>query len=270
MQVYSVIPFPRWAVREGHCEAVEELLKFEGIDVDRKGGWNQCTALMRAVQRGYTEVVKKLLEAQANVNAENEVSNSTGRRFHPNEVINYMTQYKMTALMLAAEVTDEKIKPFVIEIAKLLIRKNATQTAKYSETRNTALILAAEIGNVEFVEMLLDINKTDVWLEMNDWVNFKNWVGKTAFILASEFGHFNVVDKLANDSRTRLDDVSDRGMSAIMFASLFGYRDIVDLLLSKLSSDFITETTKSLLEKQNKPELIAKLGYPHSHSSVSS
>lgn len=74
-----------WAAKVGHVEVVKKLLSYKQVLVDKKGGWNETTALIRAIERGHTLVVRTLIK-KADLNA--------------------TTKYGMTALMLAAEIGD--------------------------------------------------------------------------------------------------------------------------------------------------------------------
>ena len=122
------------AAKEGHLEVVEKLLEAKA-DVNAATWWDGRTALQAAAEGGHLEVVEKLLEAKADVNASTRLD---GR----------------TALQAAAEGGHLEV------VEKLLEAKADVNAATWWEGR-TALQAAAEGGHLEVVEKLLEA-KADV------------------------------------------------------------------------------------------------------------
>lgn len=120
------------AAKTGNIIHVQALLA-KGVDANAKDS-EGTTGLMFAAQKGYTEIVRILLNNDANVNL-------ASRRFG------------LTALMLAAANKQA-------DVMRLLLAAGADVDAK-NDDGSTALMAASLKGDINVVRLLLDA-KADV------------------------------------------------------------------------------------------------------------
>jgi ankyrin repeat protein len=146
------------AAQRGDFTQLKILLE-TGCNVDATDH-NGTTALMFAAQQGYTEIVRRLLEAGANINLP--------RRL-----------YGLTALMLATAAGH-------VDVVQTLIVGGADVNAK-NDDGSTALMVAAHKGHLKVIEILLDAGVQ---------VNIKDKDDDTALSLAIQKGDSDVVKAL--------------------------------------------------------------------------
>ncbi len=111
------------AAKNGDIKQVHSLLNANAV-VDT-GDRDGTTPLMFAAHLGYTEIVRSLLDAGANINLKRK-------------------RYGLTALMLAASANS-------LDIVKLLLSRGADVNAT-NEDGSTALMVAALKGHAEVVQ----------------------------------------------------------------------------------------------------------------------
>jgi ankyrin repeat protein len=143
----------------------------------------------------------------------------------------------MTALMLAAEIKQKGTVTFRqhLDIIENLIDKKADVNL-HNRDEYTALILAAEIGNKEVVDRLLNVEGIEI--------DAKNKFGKTALILSSENGHLEVV-KLLKEHGANVLAVSKIKRSSLMLAAVKGHESIVKYLIQFPDTVLQRETTEN-------------------------
>ncbi|MGA3281386.1 MAG: ankyrin repeat domain-containing protein [Smithella sp.] len=164
----------------------------------------------------YVEVVKKLLEAGADINARNKDG--------------------VTALMLASGygrtglvVTDMKGKMEIVnndpvgngnvEVVKALIAAKADVNIRSGKNGRTALMGASRFGSLAVIKELIAAGAD---------VNIKDNEGCTALIEASRYGYTDVVRELLA-AKTDVNIKSNDGVTALTESSK-GYDNIVKLL----------------------------------------
>ena len=135
------------------------------------------TSLIFSSHNGHTEIVKKLLEKNANIS----IKNSSGN----------------TALILAS-------KGGYVEIVKLLL--NANLNSKKPEVTNNYF------SNImkKFKDNVLDK------IFISDFVNEKNNLGKTALLYAVEFGHIEIA-RLLLDNKADINYKDNKGKGALIY-----------------------------------------------------
>jgi len=171
----------RWASENGQLELVKLLID-AGADVTADNNY----AIIWASYKGHLEVVKLLIDAGADVTADD------------NKAIRWVSQKGH------------------LEIVKLLIDNGADVTA-YD---NYAIILASEKGHTEVVKLLIDSVADDKKL------SFVTANNNYAIRLASRYGHTEIVKLLIANGA----DVTDDDNYAIKMASYNGHTEVVDLL----------------------------------------
>jgi len=129
-----------WAAAYGHVEVVKLLLD-NNADVNASRTNDGTTSLYIAAYNGRTEVVKLLLDNNADVNASR-------------------TDDGTTPLYIAAQYGHT-------EVVNLLLDNNADVNARRTNDGDTPLYIAAYSGRTEVVKLLLD-NNADVNIERHD------------------------------------------------------------------------------------------------------
>ena len=108
------------------------------------------------------------------------------------------------------------------EIVELLLKNKANVDLANNE-RSTALMFATQNGHKEIVQLLL--TKTAD-------VNLKNSQGRTALMIATAKGHKEIVALLLGKD-AKVDLANNERFTALMFATQNGHKEIVELLLTK-------------------------------------
>ena len=199
-QIEQVDPLDRKgffaAVTEGSINRVKAYID-AGVEVSYKREWDGYTALIEASRGGYTDIVKTLLGAGADVNAK--------------------TMGDLTALILAS-------RHGYTEIVQALIDKGADVNAQNEIFGITALMSAAGGGHIKIVEALIEAGA-----DLN--VQGKMW-GATALISAAGGGHMETVKALI-EAGADLKVKSKNGYTALGVATYHGHTQIVNLLKAK-------------------------------------
>ena len=160
---------------------VEQLLQ-KPLDPNRRGPSPQPEwPMFSAAALGYLEVVRMLLEAGADMNAEN--------------------QDRSTALMFAAHNGH-------LEVVQVLLEAGADKNAAKQDGA-TALMFAAHNGHLEVVQVLLEAGADK---------NAAKQDGATALMLAAEDGHLEVVQVLLEAGADKNAAKQD-GATALMLAA---------------------------------------------------
>lgn len=221
---------------EGNPVGVKKALD-QGADVNfpSKSG---MTPLMWAVQEGHDEIASYLVKKGANVNAYHQRGGCSALILaadwlRPNMVdlllasgadVNLKTKRNWTAILKTADnkVKDEAEGKKLIQIAQSLLAKKADLKAVNSEGR-TALMLAANRGNVEIMQLLIKEGAE---------IDAKDTEGNTALMLATLGGYDNAV-------KTLLDAKADPGVrypsgaTALMFAAEKGKDKVAQMLIDR-------------------------------------
>ncbi|KAH8727781.1 ankyrin repeat-containing domain protein [Phaeosphaeriaceae sp. PMI808] len=153
-----------WAAERGYAEVVERLLQ-NGADVHAAAGDSGRTALQAAAGGGHLAIVERLLEEKADINAA--AGEFSGR----------------TALQAAAGGGHLAV------VERLLEEKADVNVVAARYSGRTALQAAAEGGHLAVVERLLE-EKADI----NAAAGGDS--GRTALQAAAEGGHLAVVERL--------------------------------------------------------------------------
>jgi ankyrin repeat protein len=183
------------AIRKGDTALVKSMLE-KGVDVEARNhsGWS-WTALMRAADGGFIEIVELLLDRGADVNAKD----NSGH----------------TALMNAVSSNNT-------DIIKLLLDRGADVNAKDDINNQTALINAAHKCSKEIVELLLDRGAN---------IEAKSKLGWNALMEAS-YRIENV--KLLLDRGADINAQDEDGRTALMYNAFFERPiDTIKLLLDR-------------------------------------
>jgi len=171
-----------------------DLEGVQGVDVNAIDNSDR-TALMRASEKGHTEIVKLLRKNGTDVNAKGE--------------------YGYTALMRASLVGD-------LEIVNILIEKGADINIRDRDGK-TSLMVASELGNLEIAKVLVEAGAD---------VNVANYDGGTALMKASfamsPYGreHLEVV-KLLIEKGADINAKNEDGRTALTIADSEIWRYLV-------------------------------------------
>jgi ankyrin repeat protein len=187
-----------YASEKGHIEIVELLLE-RGANVNVEEG---NTPLMKASQNGYKEIAEMLLDRGANVN-EKEFSSG------------------LTSLMYASFCPSNHF-----EIVELLLSRGAHIDEK-SNSGSNCLIDASKFGRRDMMEFLLNrgagINECDI-------------EGVSSLMHASKYGHKEIVETLLARGANISQKASEKGWTALFFASLKGCEETTEILLDRFAN----------------------------------
>ncbi|WP_257282077.1 ankyrin repeat domain-containing protein [Endozoicomonas sp. ISHI1] len=208
------------ACLEGDLDQVEKSLA-EGVNVNTViNNNNGLTVLMLASIHGRKDLVERLINAGANLNAR--------------------SKNGLTPLFIAAQENNT-------DCVKLLINAGADINAR-TKDGTTALLIAAEIGNTDCVKLLIeagsdlpnrafyracfegDLDQVEKSLAEGLDVNAAMVNDLTALILASIQGHKDVVEHLIN-AGANLNAQTKHGVTPLFTAAQKGHTDIVKLLI---------------------------------------
>ncbi|USP79227.1 Arp, Ankyrin repeat protein [Curvularia clavata] len=108
-------------------------------------------------------------------------------------------------------------------VLELLLQAGKVDVEAQNSDGRTPLMQAAGAGHIDTVEVLLSIGKADV--------NAKTSVGSTALTMAVGYGHSDIVELLLSVGKADVDAKDSRGSTVLMLAAGAGHRDIVEVLL---------------------------------------
>ena len=151
------------AVRKGDARVVNLLIK-EGEDVNKINTYDDGTALHIATTYGQKEIVKILIDADANVKAVDEDGNSALFYAESTEVAKILIE---AGANVKLKNKNEETALFYVEkkeMAEFFVEKGLSLTAVNKQKR-TPLILAAKNGHVEVAKFLIE---KDADLEAED------------------------------------------------------------------------------------------------------
>ena len=185
------------AVIEANADALEDIFKQKGFDVDIRDKKDGRTALQWAARLGHVAIVEKLLGERPSVN----IKDNDGR----------------TALQWA---TIEGR----VGVVSLLLRKGANVAETGDRFWRTALHWAAMKGYDEIVRELIKTDRSII-----DSVDFH---GRRALIWAAMEGHSIVVETLISEgaSSKYVDKLHER--SALHWAAYNGHQEVVRTYLT--------------------------------------
>ena len=194
---------------------------------DHQGATPFCVAC----QKGYTPIVKCLLQSRHDINIEWVAHPSAGCAGH--------TQAGRTALMSACEHGHASVVELLLQVLGGINVNFVEKTVGAS-----ALLLASQEGQSACVELLLGVSSIDI----NQLTNSN----QTALMMASYFGREDIVRMLLQRPDINLDvKSSERGMSALDCAQKNNYGQIVQLL-----KDAVVERSVRLLRTIHKEVVV--------------
>lgn len=196
-----------------------------GTSSDPREPPSGVTGVMVAAMKGYAAVIKALLAAGSDINAQdsdgktallwaldNGQAEAAQVLLDSGAHVNVRTNSGETALASAARSGD-------INSVRALLGKGADVNAQNSEG-SSSLMHAARNGHTNVLKALLDA-RADPNVRAND--------GKTALMLAAWNGHTDIVRALL-DSGSIVDAKSNDGGMALTYAASKGHGEIVELL----------------------------------------
>ena len=184
-----------FAVAAGNLDVVNVLLRHPGVRLDQTNNFGIC-ALVIAAYNGHAVIVNTLLDAGADVN--------------------FASLDEYIALMIASGRGK-------LDVVNALLKRPGIRLEQTTDDGRYALGEAAVEGHADIVNALLDggadVNFTDP----------KN--GEAALIFASRAGKLDVVNLLLKRPGIRLEQTSNTGLCALAVAADNGHADIVNALL---------------------------------------
>jgi ankyrin repeat protein len=218
-------------VNNNNLANVELLLK-AGADVNFKDAFGY-TVLMKASENGYIDMVRLLLNKNANINLQNE------------------HKYGYTALMLAAYNGHT-------DVVQLLLNNNADVNFK-TIFGYTALMIASQNCYTDVVNELLNKNVD---------INLRNNIGKTAYDFAKTdeikklLKGKNIIEAIKNNNVEQVKQLITKNneiltnelIEALIYSSLHHYKEIENMILeiSSVEGSIFQETLKYVANVCNK------------------
>ena len=192
------------AALEGHTEVVNQLMKYlppnGNLNIDvHLNNESKSTPLLAACEGGFHEIVKTLIDNQANINYK-EVD--TG----------------LSGLLIASQFNN-------VEVIRELLKYNHLNVYDTSLDLCTALYIAAENNSEECIDLLLDFNPPA------SWVNAQNQKGRTPLFISCSYGFIDVAKALIEkNANVNLPD--KKGVTPLFIAAQQNFPDVCELLLT--------------------------------------
>ncbi|CAH8664748.1 unnamed protein product [Dicrocoelium dendriticum] len=217
------------AASGGHVEVIQLLLRHGAEINSRTGSKLGISPLMLASMNGHTNAVRLLLEHGSDINAHIETNRNTALTLAcfqgRHAVVSLLVERKaniehraktgLTPLMEAASGD-------YVDVGVILLEHGAdVNAAPVPSSRDTALTIAADKGNVKFVNLLL---------EKGAIVEARNKKGATSLWLASNGGHLEVVQSLIQYNAD-VNSQDNRKVSCLMAAFRKGHVNVVRFLV---------------------------------------
>ncbi|RIB26652.1 hypothetical protein C2G38_1996880 [Gigaspora rosea] len=161
----------------------EEETNYDIIDLNAESWNHSFSSLEYAILFGHIEVIKRLIEARANVNRRIIVKTPNMEYLYSNSKT--LKIYYPLGLCLLTRDTQ-----IGLEIASILI-KNGAHSAQFDYDYNTILHLAVQTGKLEFVKLLLDIDP-----KANRMLNFLNKQRQSPLTIAVKNGNQKILELL--------------------------------------------------------------------------
>lgn len=217
----------RVAVEKNDKKLVKRLLEVPGIQLDELYKIDGTTSLMHAATQGYTYIVRKLIQAGANLNftsmqhntalllaVKNKHAKSVGILVNAGADLNMQDEEGNTALIVAAKNNDQESLKMLIPVAQITTRNNKNFTALDYVVANR---------NVEAARALL--NRGAV-LFINDYDGDHN----NPLITAVAQNDLPMVTELIV-SGARFDVTDKQGNTPLMIAVQKNYTEIIKKLI---------------------------------------
>lgn len=220
-----------WATENGHDEIVRLLLETGKVTVDQTDLIGD-TALVKAASNGHSSIVRLLCATDhVNVNAVNHEgipSIAKAAQMGHESVVNLLLETGKvdvdmkdnsgwTALMHAAHGGHQAMARLLLGTGKVDVN------AKEKWPGQSILAIVAATQNEEMVRLLLDTGQIDV--------NQKDrWRGETALMKAAARGSEEVVRALLETGVVEVELENDFGRTALMIAAEWGHLSVVKML----------------------------------------
>lgn len=207
--------------------------------------WNAktgATALHLAAYFGLEQLVTDLLESAPNVNARDSLGNTPmmyaaleGHNLIVNKLLEAGASVNIPCHS-GSNVLHRAAMEGCADVVKTLLRCDDldVNVIDPGHRSRTALMLAAEYGNVKVVEHLLA--RDDLLASLRS--------DKTALMFAAYNDQLEIVMLLLKDPRVSINDQDDFGATALMLAAYSGYTSVVGALLDAGADPEITDGTE--------------------------
>ncbi|XP_010253368.1 PREDICTED: ankyrin repeat-containing protein At5g02620-like [Nelumbo nucifera] len=257
------------AAREGHLDAVKEILSGTGDD-ELKGllsKQNQSgeTALYAAAEYGHVDVVEEMIKyydiVSASIKAKNgydafHIAAKQGDLEVLKVLLKVLPELLMTVDLSNTTVLHTAATQGHVEVVNFLLEERSSLATIARSNGKTALHSAARNGNVEVVKALL--SKEPSIAKRNDKK------GQTALHMAVKGQKLEVVEELVKSVPSLINMVDTKGNTALHIATRKNRPQIVRKLLDYTDTDRkavnrLGETAIDIAEKMGYSELVALL-----------
>ncbi|XP_048257810.1 serine/threonine-protein phosphatase 6 regulatory ankyrin repeat subunit A-like [Haliotis rufescens] len=219
------------AGRGGDVEVVQYVLSHDLVDINVRGSCRR-TPVMVAAENGHREIVKLLVDKGGDMSLVDEKNDNIlhlaclcGQK----EVVKYVLSQDIvdingrgrqttTPVMLAARNGHK-------EVVELLVKKGADLSLAYNTPGSNVLHLACFYGHVDVVKYLLSQDTVDV--------NSRGRYKQTPMMRAAKNGHKEVVELLVKKGADLSLAYNADGSNVLHLACVNGHVDVVKYLLSQ-------------------------------------
>lgn len=220
-----------FATSMNNLRIVTKLIE-TSVDVDGAREVDGATPLYIAAQKGNIDLVKALVQANANVNK-------------------CISNKSITPLIASCQV----LTPHV-DVAKLLIAANADVNLATSPGNVTALAFAAHRGDGDLCSTLISASAL---------VDSADEAGRTPLFLAAEQGHEDVVKKLIRMHKANPNLATESGWTPLRAATKRRHHGVVNILRANGATDSTGGTRLSAheIDLEANPDTIVKRNGGH-------
>ncbi|MBN9542526.1 MAG: ankyrin repeat domain-containing protein [Alphaproteobacteria bacterium] len=222
-----------YAVEYGKLEVVKYLINETNVNINIKH-FNGDTLLHQASMRGYFEIIKYLIE-EKNMNVDI-LNNSretplkyASRNGHLKTVKYLVKKGANTNICNIIRHTPLHIAAYSghLDIVKYLVKKGANVLSR-DIANYTALLYAGEKRNLEMIKY---------FAQNGGNVDDSNISGSTSLHYAALYGCTEIVNFLVNEKNASVNAVDSNQKTPLHYATEQGYKNIADLLWSKISDN---------------------------------
>ena len=211
----------------GHEDIVDVLLE-SGVNVNQALSSDGSTGLLIAIEEGYFSIVKKLINASADMHQASSFSFPLYMACNENheDIVDYLLE-KQVNVNQATEVNGRtSLMLSCIEGRSTIVKKLLAASANVKQRKKggiTALYIACQFNHLEIVQLLIDA-RCDL--------DIGHAYGSTPFYLACVKGFTEIAALLINSGCDieKAATLDDEQWTALQAANNFKQTDIVDLI----------------------------------------
>lgn len=242
----------------GNVEAVQQLLAL-GADVNKQNYNTRDTAVLRSVAADHDEITRLLVYERANLNLPNNYGQTPmglAVEKQKGELVDLFLTNGVKAGLDGETLLRSSAQNNLVGVIGML--KGGVNPNSANAAGNTALIVAASVGDTQAVRALLAYRAD---------VNRANQDGNTAILYAARNNHPETLQALlaplTMQYRADVNAQNKRGETALYWAARLGYAPVVKILLAHGADKTLAtqsgETARSVAKKYKRTDVLKLL-----------